>query len=237
MLKVWFQRLATTLFAVLYMLACFYAFGDSENHDKLIIATLGLSLMVSIGNVNLVSISLILLLVWTFSFVSWYVFTDTLLGKTLAYLTCAALLWQFKFDPLRKPLAWGLVAFLGLECYWYSVGYPAPQAFWDLYLVAISYCTRNLFSFRTVYLRLWFSRYSENAISTPADAWFKLIFTMQMMIHIFSAVEYVVRHLWLPNLLVVYNLTTGYLILLHMCFALLLATIVFDYHSKRFLSL
>ncbi|NCP66262.1 MAG: hypothetical protein GW763_13595 [Paraglaciecola sp.] len=210
LLRAYFPQVVTTVLAGIFIALGIFSFGKPAFFDRLFLCVLIFTAVVCYQSINILSLLILLIIARSIEELAWLAFYDSYLISVFINTLTIAVLIFLRFDPLSKLGFLIVTLAMCAEIYWMIIDYPAPELYWHVTLLLISFSMRYLSFMRFNIVDRFFPGKSK-----PTHLDWAIYNTYGFAIIIQSAVllEYLVRHvLGYSQVLVVYN---AYVYLVH----------------------
>lgn len=201
-LKALSEKALTAVLAGLLIAVGIITFDNARLFDWLYFAILAFVVLLSRNNINIAGIVLIIIAGKFIDEAGWHLLDDNLPSRLFVYLSMLATIVIIKEEEYRKPVA--ILFFLSLcsEIYWLVSGYDGPEIYWHLFEVTLLILVRHY-----VFMRVFFtSRFFPNlSKSLGLDVEVHDVITVFMFIHALTILEYLARHLFGFDILIVWS--------------------------------
>jgi len=196
------EKALTAVLAGLLIAMGIITFGNARLFDWLYFAILAFVILLSRKDINIAGIVLILILAKFADETGWHLLEDNLISRIIVYLGLLATLVIIEEEEYRKPVA--ILFFLALcsEIYWYVSEYGGPEIYWHMLEINILILVRHYLFMRVFFTTRFFPGLSK---SLGLDVEVHDVMTAFMFIHALTVLEYLVRHLFGLDIILVWS--------------------------------
>lgn len=225
------------LLSLCFVFVCIYgaiSFNDSYIFNMVFVTLMILLCMLHSGHSDLVSLFFLLIIsrvtvviFFNIGHVEFLVSSFTF--RLVVYSSIGLLAFYLRYQSLSKIIGLLYLITIPAEIYWYMTDYEAPFIGYYFIGIAISMSLKLGLLMRPVIFRSW-----GNVRSNNLDYNISEVFFLTALVDVLMIIEYLIRHIFGKNILVVYN---AYEYLQHTCSMLVVFLILYYAvsHPKNFL--
>jgi hypothetical protein len=191
-----FIQLKTQYFlSVLLAISCValgvLTIGQPQKFDVIAILALALTCFFSRKYINIVSVIILLIAGRLIEYIFFVISSMDLIFVLGSYLLCACCLYTFTRDKLRIIGLLALLLAISAQIYWYAISYPAPEIYWQIYIISFSFITRFLLFFRPAFTEFFTKTPTEH---TPLDFKLYQVYGFPIVLECLNIIEYIIRN-------------------------------------------
>ena len=202
-IRAYLPQILTAFFGGLFVTFGILTFGDSVVFDRLFLGILIFTAIVCRHDINVVSITTIILLQLSMEELVWLYFLDNNIFKIPLYIVGFGVAYFFRYDWVSKVVIPTLLIISVIEIYWWFIEYDAPKIFWHVWIIISNLTVRFCIFSRVSFLEHYFS---AKAQSINLDWVIYKLSALVIIIQTIMLAEYMFRHLLGFNILAFYHL-------------------------------
>lgn len=197
------QKFVSAFLAGCFIAAGILTFGNALIFDRLYIVVLIAIALYVREDINILGVIAILTLHKILEESALMTIEDFSEFKWVLYAACISILFIERKEPCCVYFSATLIVCLAAEFYWYLNDYNAPTTFWHLFQIANALLIRKLLILRPF---ITAERYPKHAEPIRLDHYIYNLFAIYIWINMFMIVEYIVRHIFgIDSILIFYT--------------------------------
>ncbi|MCY7297291.1 hypothetical protein [Alteromonas sp. a30] len=198
------QHLTSALLIGLFLALGLLTFGKPFLFDRIFFTSLFIIAFAFRNDVNLLGVTLIIIVERLVEETAYLLIIDSLSLKVVTYLFCIFALFLRRNDSLFYLTLTSLCIMIGAEIYWFINDYRFLNTHWYIFLISLNLFVRKAISSRC----FWTLELAPNKNITPlkVDYYVYQLALYFIVINLVTLAEYLARHLFSLNSLLIYNL-------------------------------
>lgn len=199
------KKALKALGAGVFIAAGIWSYGQTSLFVQVYFILLGFIALLFIRDVNMLGLIFLEAVAHIGTMLAWHFLDDILVIKIFVYGFIFLSLYLLKYEEKRKYIIGFMAVSLSAEIYWLVIGYDAPKIYYYLILINLNVILRH-FLFRRVFITAQIFPGAERSLEADIDLY--NLTWLYMLTHIAMVSEYLLRHIFGLNMILIYDLSS-----------------------------